>query len=950
MHRSIGIVLGLFLLAGRLGAETVYLNPSKDNTLYEQPDKSKISNGAGRYIFSGNTKEGSGKDTRRALLQFDFSTIPEGSTVTDVSLQLFMSRTIDGTTRSKSLHRVTKSWGEAGSNADGEEGTGTDAQLDDATWFHRFFVEEESGTFWSNPGGDFDSAASGSGNVGSSNGPYTFTGTGMVTDAQFWLDNPAANHGWLLRGAEGNNQSETARQYGSRESPNAGERPLLTVTYDTPAPPDTNGPIVAVVYQNGGETVVANQQTNITWTADDPSGVAHVNIYHSMDGGISWRPVALYQPHTGVLPWIPPNRPGSNALLRIEAEDFLQNVGVDESDGVFTVASPPPGRVPTTLRDFDMPGTQPLELSSSIANPGTCSSCHGDYDPSVAPYNNWEGSMMSLAGRDPLFEANLVIANQDASDSGDLCLRCHMHTGWVQGRSVPTDGSSMLETDKFGVSCDVCHRMVDPVYNPGISPTNDLAILAAMSMPGTNFGTGMLHLDQESSRRGPFPDSVSKHDFIISPFHREAALCGTCHDVSNPAFENDGSGNYPPGTLNQMATDFSAHNLAPVERTYSEWLNSDYNSPNGVYAPRFAGNKVDGMVGACQDCHMRDVLGEGCNATNAPTRPDMPLHDMTGGSTWLPPLIAALNPSTVDSNAVMAGVARAEYMLSNAVDMALVSDGFNMNVAITNQTGHKLPTGYPEGRRMWINVRFYDPDTNLVGESGAYDFNTGVLDLASKIYEVKPGIETNLAAQLGLPAGPSFHFVLNNAVFKDNRIPPRGFSNAAFDAFGGAPVEYAYADGQYWDTTAYAVPAAATWAEVKLYYQSTSKEFVEFLRDENMTDSKGQEIYDLWNDNGKCPPVVMASGTWFAPLMLADVRSTESGTIEIEFYAEPGQQYTIQYTDDLLDGVPINWRVFTANGTHTASGTTSMFVDDFTAATSGSMSTNAARFYRVISP
>ncbi|MHC4093901.1 MAG: hypothetical protein ACYSVY_27125, partial [Planctomycetota bacterium] len=47
-------------------------------------------------------------------------------------------------------------------------------------------------------------------------------------------------------------------------------------------------------------------------------------------------------------------------------------------------------------------------------------------------------------------------------------------------------------------------------------------------------------------------------------------------------------------------------------------------------------------------------------------------------------------------------------------------------------------------------------------------------------------------------------------------------------------------------------------AEVTLYYQSTSKEFVEFLRDENHTDTKGQEIYDLWNENGKCPPEVMA--------------------------------------------------------------------------------------------
>ena len=39
-----------------------------------------------------------------------------------------------------------------------------------------------------------------------------------------------------------------------------------------------------------------------------------------------------------------------------------------------------------------------------------------------------------------------------------------------------------------------------------------------------------------------------------------------------------------------------------------------------------------------------------------------------------------------------------------------------------------------------------------------------------------------------------------------------------------------------------------------LYYQSTSKEYVEFLRDENTTNTAGQALYDLWTNNGKCPP------------------------------------------------------------------------------------------------
>ena len=95
----------------------------------------------------------------------------------------------------------------------------------------------------------------------------------------------------------------------------------------------------------------------------------------------------------------------------------------------------------------------------------------------------------------------------------------------------------------------------------------------------------------------------------------------------------------------------------------------------------------------------------------------------------------------------------------------------------------------------------------------------------------------------------------------DNRIPPRGFTNIAYADFGGSPVGHSYADGQYWDDTYYAIPPDANAVEVTLYYQSTSKEFIEFLRDENITTSDGLDLYNLWNDNGKCPPEIMAQAS-----------------------------------------------------------------------------------------
>jgi hypothetical protein len=627
---------------------------------------------------------------------------------------------------------------------------------------------------------------------------------------------------------------------------------------------DTTPPVVTVIAPNGGETLTANTATTVEWTATDTdgSGVASIDLYLSLDNGSTFSLVAQGLSNSGSYTWFPANRPSTVAIFRVEATDNAFNTGSDDSDTVFEIASPAGGLVPTTLRDFDQPGTQPFE-AGTLNSPEACEVCHGGYDASMEPYFNWQGSMMAQASIDPLFKANMEIANQDAPDSGDLCLRCHLPRGWLQGRSVPTDGSAMLSADESGVSCDLCHRMLDPIYEPSVSPIEDFDILAGLSNPTLEFGNGMYTVDPTGARRGPFINATTGHAVLVSPFHREAALCGTCHDVSNPAFEKDGKGGYVPNDFDTPATDFSPNTLLPVERTYSEWLHSAYNTQEGVYDPAFGGNKA--FVATCQDCHMQDITGQGCdpNQFTPPVRDDLPLHDMTGGSTWLPGVLAQTHPGQVNVAALDAGVERARYMLQNAADLEALQTGGDLKVTVTNRTGHKLPTGYPEGRRMWLNVQFYNDANQIISESGAYDPVTGVLthDEAAKIYEIEPAIDDLISGVTGIPAGKSFHFVLNSTVAKDNRIPPRGYDPNTFATFGGNPVNYSYDPGQHWDDTQYEIPIGATSAQVTLYYQSTSKEFVEFLRDENHgtpnNEGAGLEMYNLWNNNGKCPPEIM---------------------------------------------------------------------------------------------
>ena len=123
-------------------------------------------------------------------------------------------------------------------------------------------------------------------------------------------------------------------------------------------------------------------------------------------------------------------------------------------------------------------------LACGIQTAVDCDTCHSE-----EIYDRWRGSMMSQAGRDPLMWAALHIANHDAPNSGEYCLRCHTPKGWFEGRSHPADGSALQAEDiNSGVACALCHRMVDPVA----STTDEAVILdnAIRGCPGKSNSGG----------------------------------------------------------------------------------------------------------------------------------------------------------------------------------------------------------------------------------------------------------------------------------------------------------------------------------------------------------------------------------------------------------------------------------------------------------------------------
>lgn len=614
--------------------------------------------------------------------------------------------------------------------------------------------------------------------------------------------------------------------------------------------------------------------------------------------------------------------------------------------------------VPT---DVQMPGTQPGQVSQ-IESVSRCDNCHGHFAPAGEPWYNWAGGMMSQAGRDPLFWATVAIAEQDFDGAGDLCLRCHAPEGWIGGRSTPTDGSGLAAGDGEGVQCDVCHRLTNPDASEHVGVQNPPFVANDGATPPKGFyGSGMYVLWDGSQKLGPYDDAEARHQFLPSSFHRSSALCGTCHDVSNPVVGDlahnhgaqtplaPGSFSGVPGAPVDQKAAFNnfPYQYGVVERTFSEHqasalaqtLVSQYGSlpldlragaiQKAYQAAQLAGNGGNYADGTpryftCQSCHMRPTVGQGCNK-NPPLRTDLPLHDHTGGNVWVPEAIQYLDGlgllrlggglTTEQIGALKAGKVRAQQNLTDAATLSFQAN----TLKVVNLTGHKLISGYPEGRRMWIRVAWRDENGAPIATDGAYgSFEATIsgtptpvqslLDLDdpyAKVYEVHGALTQQWASQLVALGKPSdlplaydrvtgavtktlgqlaaappgsheetFHFVLNNYVAKDNRIPPFGmrYDDAQQRSILPVPASQYGAPGpggsfDYFDRVLLDPPPGAHEATVELLYQTTSWEYVQFLYLANtganaFLGAEGDKILDAWLATGMATPVTMASIGW----------------------------------------------------------------------------------------
>jgi hypothetical protein len=201
-----------------------------DNTLYESATGA-LSNGVGTAFFVGVTGQ---PGIRRGLLKFDVaSLVPPGARILSAQLTLNCVQSSFAGNVDVAIHRVLQAWGEGNSSATGGGGGGAPAQSGDATWLHTFY----SGSLWTTPGGDFDPVASGT----IVTPPYGLcssnVSSGLVADAQSWLNNPTQNFGWLLKTNEA--LPYVSRKIESRQS--GAIKPTLSVAYIMPGQTATIG-------------------------------------------------------------------------------------------------------------------------------------------------------------------------------------------------------------------------------------------------------------------------------------------------------------------------------------------------------------------------------------------------------------------------------------------------------------------------------------------------------------------------------------------------------------------------------------------------------------------------------------------------------------------------------------------------------------------------------------
>lgn len=308
--------------------------------------------------------------------------------------------------------------------------------------------------------------------------------------------------------------------------------------------------------------------------------------------------------------------------------------------------------------------------SSDFDDPTVCKGCHAEI------YNQWDGSMHSIAYTDPVYLAEEKIASADTDGLTDTyCARCHTPIG-VLAEEVPTIGHENLsEVSKKGIQCDFCHSV----------------------NKSTGIGNGAFMVSPDGIKRGPYDDSRSPyHGSIFSDLHTKSEFCGMCHEVYHPVTG------------------------IPIEETYTEWKEGPYNTTT-----------------QCQDCHMTPGVthfeaNSGKASGIGPERDHVYTHYFVGGNAAVTGVVGSeVHQRMAEERLKSAATLELETEKKDTKT--------EITVKVTNSgAGHKLPTGLTEARELWIEIMATDATGKENYHVGGLE-SDGEVDLDAVMYHVVLG-------------------------------------------------------------------------------------------------------------------------------------------------------------------------------------------------------------------
>jgi len=91
---------------------------------------------------------------------------------------------------------------------------------------------------------------------------------------------------------------------------------------------------------NGGETFTAGDQVAINWTVGGTGSSYFANLYYSVDGGVSYEPIAVNVLGSNYNWTIPAGLNSTNVVIMVRTTDLVDVLAEDVSNSAFTISAP----------------------------------------------------------------------------------------------------------------------------------------------------------------------------------------------------------------------------------------------------------------------------------------------------------------------------------------------------------------------------------------------------------------------------------------------------------------------------------------------------------------------------------------------------------------------------------------------------------------------------------